>query len=537
MIRAVTRGLALVLVGLLSLSVWPTRPPPAAASGAVAPPATARGAETRRLRQVVTSFDGTPLYSTLFLPSGASGASPVPLVLRSHGWGGHGEREVTAGSTLERLLVDGYAVLTWDARGFGYSGGVVHLDKPEAEGRDVSALLDWVITTRPEIALEAPGDPIVGWTGRSYGGAVQFATSGFDPRIDAIAPEITWYDLRYSFYSGRVINAGWGYYFYLNGTAAADFEGLDPRNPAGPQAGGLHPALHRAEVEGLAANRLSQATLDFFGRSSLAVYGRDNPVRIPTLVMQGSVDTLFDLSEGNAIFQHVRAGGAPAKLVVFCGGHVLCPASYEVLDDRAHLDDAILDWFARYLRGWEVDTGAPVEYRTNEGGWRAADDFPPPDTSLHTTSAAGRLLVTPLPTSGLAPSGLPLTIATPSPPGDPHTLTLEVAVAEDGPLELVGIPTARLRVSGVGTAAHLFLKLVDREAGEVVNLQETPLLVAPLSHAPRTFGLDLSGIAYSPTAGHHLDLQVATTSLMHANARTLGWVQLEVDIAVPARSR
>ncbi|MDP8962109.1 MAG: alpha/beta hydrolase [Actinomycetota bacterium] len=517
------RGIALLVLGLLSL--------------AVAPVPRSSGADATKTTNVVTSFDGTPLYSTLFLPPGASATSPVPIVLRSHGWGGHGEREVVPGSMLERLLAAGYAVLTWDARGFGYSGGIVHLDQPAFEGRDVSALLDWVVAHRPEITLEAPGDPLVGWTGQSYGGAIQLATAIFDPRIDAIAPEITWYDLRYSLYSGQVVNLAWGQYFYAVGAGAAELEGLDPRNPAGPQAGGLHPALRRAEVEGVTTNRLSQATLDFFAGSSLAGYRAERPLRVPTLVMQGSVDTLFDLNEGSAIFQHVRAAGIPAKLVVFCGGHVLCPASYAAVDDRAHLDEVILAWLARYLRGHDVGTGAAVEYRTNEGIWRAADNFPPSAAVLRTASGAGRLLVTPLPTSGLTASGRPATTASPSLPGDPHALTFEVAHASQGPLELVGIPSARLRVTGIGPTAHLFLKLVDREAGEVVNLQETPLLVSSLGEVPRTFALDLAGIAYTLPAGHHLDLQVATTSLMHANARSLGAVEVEVEVAVPAQER
>jgi hypothetical protein len=58
--------------------------------------------------------------------------------------------------------------------------------------------------------------------------------------------------------------------------------------------------------------------------------------------------------------------------------------------------------------------------------------------------------------------------------GDPHAFRVEVAAAEGNALELTGIPTATVRVRGTGHAMHLFLKLVDREAGTVVNLQETP---------------------------------------------------------------
>ena len=96
---------------------------------------------------VVTSFDGEPIEATLFLPDGAAADAPVPLVLRTHGWGGTRETEV--GGTLGRLLDEGYAVLTWDQRGFGCSGGEVRIDDPDTEGRDVTALIDWAVANAP----------------------------------------------------------------------------------------------------------------------------------------------------------------------------------------------------------------------------------------------------------------------------------------------------------------------------------------------------------------------------------------------------
>ena len=108
---------------------------------------------------------------------------------------------------------------------------------------------------------------------------------------------------------------------------------------------------------------------------------------VPTLVLQGSVDTLFDLTDGYGVYEHVRAQGVDARFVAFCGGHVACPASYVDAGDRGHLDDAIVAWFARHLLGQDVDTGAPVEYRTNVGDVastrprsrrRASGGFPSP---------------------------------------------------------------------------------------------------------------------------------------------------------------
>ncbi|KOU43683.1 hypothetical protein ADK55_23460, partial [Streptomyces sp. WM4235] len=86
-------------------------------------------------------------------------------MLLGHGFGGSKD-DVRA--KAERLARDGYAVLTWSARGFGRSGGRIGLNDPALEGKDVSRLVDW-LATRPEVRLDAPGDPRVGGAGAGDG--------------------------------------------------------------------------------------------------------------------------------------------------------------------------------------------------------------------------------------------------------------------------------------------------------------------------------------------------------------------------------
>ena len=102
-------------------------------------PATA-GAYQVQDDQVATSFDGTEIVYTMFAPDNASASNPVPAVMRTHGWGG--SRETTPTGFVQQLLDNGYAVLTWDSRGFGESGGTVEIDSPDFEARDASALID-----------------------------------------------------------------------------------------------------------------------------------------------------------------------------------------------------------------------------------------------------------------------------------------------------------------------------------------------------------------------------------------------------------
>ncbi|HWG93443.1 MAG TPA: CocE/NonD family hydrolase [Mycobacteriales bacterium] len=510
-------------------------------AGAAALPAAANPEPTVRT-QVVRSFDGTPIKSTLFLPPGASSANPVPVVLRTHGWGGAGETEVGTG-TLAKLVDAGYAVLTWDARGFGESGGEVHVDKPEFEGRDVSALLDW-LARRPEIQKEAPGDPLAGFSGGSYAGGIQFATAAFDDRLDALAPEIAWNDLRYSLFSHGPTKL-WSQLLFVAGVTSVT-GGVTPGGAAGLQTGTYSSGLVASEVTGLVANGLTPQADTFFAGSSFGVFGKDNPVAVPTLVMQGSVDTLFNLNEGLANYRQVAATGAPAKFIAFCGGHVSCPASYEKADDRAHLDRAILTWFDRYLRGnKKADTGAPVEYRTNEGVFRALKAWPAAGADTPATqTAVGEGSVTSLgaaPGAVTDPAGLlsapggglnALTTARVVPAG-PTSFTIPVTTAGDTPLEVVGTPSASLSVTGTG-GVDLFLSLVDRESGEVLNLQDVGVRLHGLSGVPQELTVDLPAVAYTLPAGHTLELQVTTDSTAHLTQRVPGTADVAVEVAVPA---
>ncbi|WP_067180077.1 alpha/beta fold hydrolase [Microtetraspora niveoalba] len=169
-------ALALVVAGGLAWSLWPSEP-------------RVRGQDV-----AVSVMDGpagdqrVTLDATFFPP--ASGGK-APAVLLAHGFGGSKDdlRDEAA-----RLAGRGYAVLTWSARGFGRSTGEIALNSPDYEVKDVRALVDW-LARRPDVRLDASGDPRVGIAGGSYGGAIALMAAAYDDRIDAIVPQITWYDL------------------------------------------------------------------------------------------------------------------------------------------------------------------------------------------------------------------------------------------------------------------------------------------------------------------------------------------------------
>ena len=127
------------------------------------------------------------LDTTLYLPQ----HTPAPAVLLAHGFGGSKDELAGPARTLAR---HGYVVLAYTARGFGRSGGLIHLDAPKFEVADASKLITY-LATLPQVEKDGPGNPRVAVAGSSYGGALALLTAAYDHRVDAVAADITWNSL------------------------------------------------------------------------------------------------------------------------------------------------------------------------------------------------------------------------------------------------------------------------------------------------------------------------------------------------------
>lgn len=161
-----------------------------------------------RTENVTVTVPGGPgvtgtvsIDATLYLPA-ATGK--LPAVLMAHGFGG--SKASIAGDARD-LAGHGFVVLAYSARGFGASTGQIGLDSLDYEIPDARALVSY-LATRPEVLLDKPGDPRVGVTGASYGGALSLMLAGTDPRIDAVAPVITWNDLSASLFPNALDTGG-----------------------------------------------------------------------------------------------------------------------------------------------------------------------------------------------------------------------------------------------------------------------------------------------------------------------------------------
>ena len=458
----------------------------------VAPPASARDA-------VVTSFDGTRITTHFFPAEGVAPGQRVPTVLQGPGWSSPGSTAQdaptsTGGGTvgIGPLRRAGYNVVTWDPRGFGTSTGVVQIDSPRFEGRDVSALLDFV-ARQPEALVDRGRDPRVGMTGGSYGGGIQLVAAAIDRRIDAIVPDIAWNSLRTSLYLNATAKTGWSSLLY----AAAGLNG-----------GRLDPRIDEANEEASTTGVISPAGVRFFasrGPGSLV-----SDIRAPTLIIQGTVDTLFPLREAVANYRLLRAAGTPVKMLWFCGGHGICLTPQ---GDTSRIERASLDWLARHLkRDRSVSTGARFEYLDQTGASLTARDYPLPASRPLVATGTGTLRLVPEGGSGPAPlTGAAVALAPVV--GTRATNAVDVAIRGRLGGRVVGAPRLSLTYSGSAPRprARIVAQLVDEATDTVLSNIVTPVPLR-LDGRRRTVDLPLEVVTAAAPSTARFTLQLTAQS-------------------------
>lgn len=528
----------LALVGAATLtgcsSSSSSSPPTAAATTAScpgpfapAPPSAPVAGSTTDWR--ITSFDGTAVRAHWFpvatyVPSVSAG--PHPTVLMGPGWSLAGDTDVTGqgilgGSPIKNLLDAGYNVLTWDPRGFGASGGQAEVDSPAYEARDVSALISWV-ATRPGVQLDRPGDPRMGMIGGSYGGGIQFVTAAIDCRVDAIVPTIAWHSLTTSLDKSGTVKSGWA--GILSNLSAGDH--VDPMVTASDRSGVDTGSITPAELTWFAAR----------GPAPLLAH-----VHIPTLIVQGTVDTLFTLQEGVDNYEQLRANGVTTSMRWFCGGHGVClgPAG-----DPGAVEQATLAWLQRYVqRDAAAATGPGFSFVDQNGTSYAAPSYPPAQGTPFRAAGSGTLPLVATGGSGpltSVPAGqLLASLVAPITPA-PATNAVDVPVVFGRAGVIVGAPRLTVTYSGTvppGTRpTRVFAQLVDRSTGLVLGNQVTPVPVT-LDGAVHTASLPLEIVAYTAAPTSDVELQLVATSVSYEVPRMGGWVHFaSIHLTLPVAS-
>jgi ABC-2 type transport system ATP-binding protein len=461
----------------------------------------------------ITSFDGTQIVLS-FHP--APGGGKAPTILEGHGWGGSRETdpeaksdETTGNVGVGALRKAGFNVLTWDSRGFGNSGGTVTVDSPDAEGRDVSALIDW-LAQQPEAQLDAAGDPRMGMTGVSYAGGIELVTAARDKRIDAIAPIIAWHSLLTALYKEETVKGGWSSALVSLGIPSSKNR--------------LDPHITSAFASGSTTGKLSaedRAWFDSRGPKDLV-----KQLTIPTFVVEGTADTLFTLDEAITNYAILKANGVPAKMLWFCGGHGVCLTG---AGTPGHIEAAVVAWLRRYVaRDSSVDTGPKFEWLADDAQWRSAADYPVAAGAPLTATGNGTLALNPsdaasgtVATAGRAANA----VNVPVPPPSAAT-------------QILGEPTLELTYSGTGAPAdtYVFAQIVDEARGVVVGNQATPIPVT-LDGQPHTITRSLEAVAASAPAGAKYTLQLIGGTMLYGPVRSAGAITFSsIKLELPTAS-
>lgn len=303
------------------------------------------------------STEPVKICYSMFRPEGADRRHQVPMVMHSHGWGG---ARNTDPASFTKWLDAGYGVLSFDQRGFGESGGKAHVENPDFEGHDVRRLIA-LIAAQPWVEKDRPGDPRLGAIGGSYGGGYQFLaafeslrTTG-RPIFDALAPEITWYDLTQSLAPERVVRTEWALAL----------------SAAGLRSDALPHHIYKALAEGAATGMWPDGSIPG-GENLVKFFKRNGPkwhvsqgrrLDIPVLLGQGATDSLFNLQQGIANWENsiTKRARADSIFVAYNGGHVLpsvFPRGVQVSSDPCSeqlaggsFGDLALRFFDEQLKG------------------------------------------------------------------------------------------------------------------------------------------------------------------------------------------
>lgn len=515
------------------------------------------------------------IVGDLYLPKTATSKKRVPAILTTNGFGGSKADQAGLG---KRFAERGYAVLSYSGLGFGGSGCKITLDDPDTDGKAASQLVSY-LGGKPGIAftdaahkvpakslsvvqLDAKNhagkkvayDPRVGMVGGSYGGQIQFAAASVDPRIDTIIPIITWSDLSYSLSPNNTSQTS-GVQTSTPGAAkliwALGFSGLgvinglqnaqvDPSRliPCPNFATFICPALVTAGVLGT----VDASTTRNLRHASVSSYFKK--VTIPTLIIQGQSDTLFNINEGVANYKALKKQGTVTKMIWFNGGHSGPAAPGELNTGnpdpaKEHVSKSIANWLDHYLKGSKVSTGPEFSYFRDWVPYRGiatpaygtATSYPAGaakrfylsgngfTTSSRAITAGSQAFLTP-------PAGIPTStdltdvVALPLPELDlPGTFASWSTPTLTKALNVVGQPQLTVKVNAVvaqttqllGSTGSLvlFVKIADVDAAGKAKIIRN--LVAPVRvpDASKPFTVTLPGFAHQFAKGHTLKLIVA----------------------------
>jgi predicted acyl esterase len=284
--------------------------------------------------RTIAMSDGVQIAATYYVPDGTPPGGGWPAVMLFHGLGGSRTTPTPLGMSLNglaetQLVPQGYAALTFDARGHGQSEGLVSIDGPR-EIADVRELFDW-LAARPSVNGQR-----IGAFGFSYGGGAIWRATAEGVPFTAIEVANTWTDLYSALLPQDLARSGvlLGFWQSIQARAAPGLESVVDDAIAGRNFAALHAFADQRSVR-----------------------ARLGSIRTPTFLLQGRRDFAFDLDQALTAYSRLKA---PKRLYIADFGH---PPAPNPPGEAAHVLPETRAWFDRYLKGLPngIDQQPPIE--------------------------------------------------------------------------------------------------------------------------------------------------------------------------------
>ena len=293
----------------------------------VAFPATGHAGTFTRFDGSAAMDEGTTIKTTVFIPDGEPPTGGWPGVILLHALGG--SRQDTNQLAETYFAPYGYAVMTYDARGHGESGGDVTIAGPReiADLRD----LERQFAERPDV-----DDGKIGAWGISYGGGQAWLAAAQGVPFRAIDVVDTWSDLFSALFPGGLPKSG---------VIAGLLNLIAP--------GRLSPDLDWVRDAAVRGTNLDQLR-NLAGQRSVA--GALPSLRTPTLMIQGRRDFVFGIDQAIGAYQRLKG---PKLLYFGDNGHA--PSTFPAADTPYAMTLARA-WLDHFVKGDDngVDQGPNV---------------------------------------------------------------------------------------------------------------------------------------------------------------------------------
>jgi pimeloyl-ACP methyl ester carboxylesterase len=380
--------------------------------------------------RLIRMSDGVDIAATSYVPDGAPPVTGWPSVLMLHGLGESRTDTTNAvGMSINtiaetQLAPQGYAVLTFDARGHGASGGLVGVDGPR-EIQDVRELVNWLVS-------QGNANPQrIGAFGYSYGGGAIWRAAAEGVPFAAIEVATAWTDLYAALVPQGLARSGvvLGFWQSIAARAAPEVQPI------------LNDALAGRNLAGVRAFTAARSTRQLLRQ-----------IRAPTFLLQGRRDFAFDLEQALVPFAHL---GVRKRLYLADFGHAPSPLP---VGELQHVLPVARRWFDRFLKGLpngidrepQVEiapdpwTGRTFSYRALPARKTLRRSFP----GRREIASTGKVVRTlPRRKARLETFGpLTLRVALSSPNGWPHVVAVLSALTPQGKEIVVSSGGARLRL-------------------------------------------------------------------------------------------